>query len=104
MWMTFMSTFMSSFIECDKYMIDILVILNILMICHILIHPFVLPCAAVIFRGDCFAWEGGCIFCPRRHQEAATNLPQTRIFHIFTFKRGIGYRSSASNISIHWLL
>ena len=65
MWMTFMSTFMSSFIECDKYMIDILVILNILMICHILIDPFVLPCAAVIFREDCFAQEGGCLFCPR---------------------------------------
>ena len=63
--MTFMLTFMLSFIECDKYMRDILVILNILMICHILIDPFVLPCAAVIFREDCIAQEGGCLFCPR---------------------------------------
>ena len=119
MLMTIMLTFMLSFIECDKDMKEIfgwkcgtiyiksispplfpqfvqpvpmLVILNILnslMICHTLIDSFELRCATVIFREDCFAWEGGCIFCPRRHQEAATNLPLTKIFHIFTFKRGV---------------
>ena len=96
MLMTIMLTFMLSFIECDKDMKEIfgwkcgtiyiksispplfpqfvqpvpmLVILNILnslMICHKLIDSFELCCATVIFREDCFAWEGGCIFCPRK--------------------------------------
>ena len=36
-------------------------------ICHILIDPFVLRCAVIIFREDGLAREGGCIFCPRHH-------------------------------------
>ena len=39
-----------------------------LLVCQILLDPFVLRCAVVIFRQDGLAREGECVFCPCGYQ------------------------------------
>ena len=45
-----------------------------LLLCQILLDPFVLRCAVVIFRQDGLAREGECVFCPCGYQSRRWRL------------------------------